>query len=57
MNACWDQSADFYKMASNNEQRICINFCVKLGKTATETVVMLQQAFGDVALSRGRVFE
>ena len=30
---------------------------MKLGKTATETVFLLQQAFGDGALSRGRDFE
>ena len=44
-------------MASSNEQRVCINFCVKLGKTATETVLMLEKAFGSASLSRGRVFE
>ena len=44
-------------MASSNEQRVCITFCVKLGKTPTETVLMLEQAFESDALSRGRVFE
>jgi hypothetical protein len=33
------------------EQRVCIKFCQKLGKTATETYEMLQQAFGETALS------
>jgi hypothetical protein len=33
------------------EQRVCIKFCQKLGKTATETYEMLQQAFGETVLS------
>ena len=52
LHITWDwQSSDFFKMASSNEQRVCINFRVKLGKTATETVLMLKQAFGSAALS------
>jgi hypothetical protein len=39
------------------EQRVCIKFCQKLGKTATETYEMLQQAFGETALSRSETFE
>jgi hypothetical protein len=39
------------------EQRVCIKFCQKLGKTATETYEMLQQAFGETALSRPKIFE
>jgi hypothetical protein len=39
------------------EQRVCIKFCQKLGKTATETYEMLQQAFGETALSRSKTFE
>jgi hypothetical protein len=39
------------------EQRVCIKFCQKLGKTATETCEMLQQAFGETALSRSKTFE
>jgi hypothetical protein len=31
-------------------QRICINFCFKLGKMAAETHKMLKEAFGDNAL-------
>ena len=48
---------DFFKIASPSEQRVCINFCVKLGKTPTETVLTVEQAFGSAALSQGRVFE
>jgi hypothetical protein len=39
------------------EQRVCIKFCHKLGKTATEKYEMLQQAFGETALSRSKRFE
>jgi hypothetical protein len=39
------------------KQRVCIKFCQKHGKTATETYEMLQQAFGETALSRSKAFE
>jgi hypothetical protein len=39
------------------EQRACIKFCVKLSKSATETLEMLREAFGEHALSRTAVFE
>jgi histone-lysine N-methyltransferase SETMAR len=39
------------------EQRVCIKFCQSLGKTATETYEMLQQIFGETALSRSKIFE
>jgi hypothetical protein len=39
------------------EQRVCIKFCQKLGKTDTETYEMLQQAFGETALSRSKTSE
>jgi hypothetical protein len=39
------------------EQRVCIKFCQKLGKTATETYKMLQQAFGETALSRSKTLD
>jgi hypothetical protein len=38
------------------EQHICIKFCQKLGKTATETYEMLQ-AFRETVLSRSKTFE
>ena len=44
-------------MNEKNEQRVCIKFCVKLGKSATETFEMLRQAFHDHALGRTQVFE
>ena len=39
------------------EQRINIKFCVKLGKTATETLKMLRDVYGDSSMPRTRVFE
>ena len=39
------------------EQRINIKYCVKLGKTATETLKMLCDVYGDSSMSRTRVFE
>lgn len=44
-------------MTENIEQRICIKFCFKLGKTGTETYEMMKTAFADEAMSRARVFE
>ena len=41
---------------SQLEQRTNIMFCQKLGKTATETIQMMQQVYGDDALSRSVVF-
>jgi hypothetical protein len=38
-------------------QCVCIKFCVKLGKSATETLEMLHQAFGEHSLSWTAVFE
>jgi hypothetical protein len=39
------------------EQHVCIKFWQKLGKTATKTYEMLQQAFGETALSQSNIFE
>ena len=44
-------------MDFKHEQRVNIKFCVKLGKSATETLEMLQLAYGDDAMSRSRCFE
>lgn len=43
-------------MATANEQRVCIKFCVKLDKSATETIQLLQQAYGDSSLKKSQVF-
>ena len=39
------------------EEHVRVKFCFKLGKTATETWKMLQQAFGDECISRTQCFE
>ena len=44
-------------MAEVDEERVCIKFCVRLGKTGSETFEMLKQAFGDSCMSRSRTFE
>ena len=38
--------------ADNKEQRLCVKFCFLLGKSAAETVLMLQEAFKEEALSK-----
>jgi hypothetical protein len=38
------------------EQHVCIKFCVKLSKSANETLEMLHEAFGQHSLSRTAVF-
>jgi len=44
-------------MDQRKEQRVCIKFCAKLGKSATETLKMIQQGFGDQSLSRTQMFQ
>jgi hypothetical protein len=43
-------------MSDSTEQRICLKFCFRLGKTATEAHEMLQKAFKE-APRRTQVFE
>jgi hypothetical protein len=43
-------------MTDFKEQRICIKFCLNLKKTAAETRRMLQEAFGDNAMSQSKTF-
>jgi len=44
-------------MADFCEQRACIKFCFKLGKTATEYYEMLKTAFGKQVISRSQTFQ
>jgi competence protein ComGF len=46
-----------FMMCESTEQCICINFCFNIGKTATETYELLQQAYGEDAMSRTQVFD
>ena len=41
----------------NLEQRINIKFCVKIGKSASETLVLLTVAYGEYAMKKSSVFE
>ena len=45
-----------FTMCESTEQRICIKFCFKIGKSATETYQLLQQAYGEDAMGRTQVF-
>ncbi|XP_027849961.2 protein GVQW3-like [Aphis gossypii] len=42
---------------SEINERVCIKFCLKLGKNASETYTMIKTAFGDDSLSRSVTFE
>jgi hypothetical protein len=42
-------------MADNKEQRVCVKFCFLRGKSAAETVLMLQEDFKEDALSETQV--
>jgi len=44
-------------MCESTEQRICNKFCFKIGKTATETYQLFQQAYGENAMGRTQVFD
>jgi len=44
-------------MDQRKEQRVCIRFCANLGESATETLEMIQQGFGDQSLSRTQVLQ
>ena len=42
-------------MTEEVEQQICIKFCVKLEHSSTETIQMIQKAFGDDTVSPGQI--
>jgi len=44
-------------MEEKVQQRVCNNFCFRLGKTGAETYEMVQAAFGESCLSRSKTFE
>ena len=43
-------------MDGGDEQRVSITFCFKDGLSATETLVLVQKAYGNEALNRSNVF-
>jgi len=51
------QPVAIFTMDQRKEQQVCIKFCANLGKSATVTLTMIQQAFGDQSLSRAQVFQ
>jgi len=44
-------------LSVNVEQSVNVQFCVKLGKFATEAYDLLKKVYGDECLSRTQVFE
>ena len=46
-----------FAMSDLREQRCNVKFCVKLGKTFTETFELLKQAYGDDSLGRTQCYE
>jgi predicted ArsR family transcriptional regulator len=44
-------------MEGKIEQHVCVKFCMKLGKSTTETLEMLREAFGEYSLSQTAVNE
>jgi len=46
-----------FTMCENTQQHICIKFCFKIGKTATETFQLLQQAYGEDAMGCTQVYD
>ena len=44
-------------MCKSTEQRICIKFYFKIGKTAKETYQLLRQAYGEDAVGHTQVFD
>jgi len=48
---------EIFTMCESTEQRICIKFCFKIGKTAMETYQLLQQAYGEDAMGCTQVFD
>jgi len=43
-------------MDGGNEQRVVIKFCFNAGLSATETLVLVQKAYGNEAVKRSNVF-
>ena len=44
-------------LSVNVKQHVNMKFCVKLGKSATETYDLLKKVYGDKCLSHTQVFE
>jgi len=46
-----------FTMDQRKEEQVCIKFCANLGKSATETLKMIQHGFGEQSFSRTQVFQ
>ena len=46
-----------FTMDQRKGRWVCIKFCANLGKSATETLTIIQPAFGDQSLSHAQVFQ
>jgi hypothetical protein len=46
-----------FKMSDFHKQRVCVQFCVKLGKSFTETFEMLKTAFWNETLGQTQTYE
>ena len=44
-------------MTEKQDQRICIKLCFQLGNTSSETIQMMQKAFGNECMSKTRIKE
>ena len=44
-------------MTEKQDQQIYIKFCFQLGKTSSETIQMMQKAFGNECMSKTRIKE
>ena len=42
-------------MTEKQDQRICIKFCFQLGNTSSETIQMMQKAFGNKCMRKIRI--
>jgi hypothetical protein len=42
-------------MDGGNEQRVAIKFCFKAGLSATETLILVERAYGNEAVNRPNV--
>ena len=45
------------EITEKQDQRICIKFFFQLGKTSSETIQMMQKAFGNECMSKTRIKE
>ena len=51
------QCVSHFMMEEKVQQRVCIDFCFRLGKNGIETYEILQAAFRESCLSRSKTFE